>query len=313
MRILLLIIGCLACFACCEKNEATEQDKNPKNNPKPPQASTQGIPLTWKEATISGKSFSHAALLIPFQRKGDSFYFQVDLGAEQSAVYQGALSLVDTTANSNDNKVTSHFALKDSVFRQAFLTSSKPSSPEALTTINGKPIAGILGYDFFADLHVTIDYVNNRFYFGNPPVEVVAPGSFEPIPSRVRNKKVQFKLRDTAFWVIFDTGSSLFDMITNKAEWETLTQGTVNDTLRIPAEKSNAPQDQVLYGAAIQKNMALQNIALKGQKGYFMKGRDIPFGRLSSGASGIMGNKPFIDKAILTLNPSQNAFQMAIP
>lgn len=311
MRQLILGLATIALLTGCEKDQGNDP-KGSKDEPEPPQHPKQGVQLSWKGEQIGDRYFKEAAMLVPFYSANDSFYFQVDLGAEQSVVYQGALGLVDTTFNTGSSKPMIHFNVNDSAFDNSFSIAEEPSKSSELTSINGNKVAGILGYDFFGSLHFTLDYNNDRLYFGNPPASTALPEEFEPITSRVRNNKIQFKLNGSPLWLIFDTGSSLFDIITNQDQWQNLTSSTITDTLRIPADKTNGATSQILHGSRIVKDIGIGGINLNNHRAHYMRERSIPFNRLSPGSSGIIGNNPFIDRAIINLNPRLNQFKIAL-
>lgn len=86
----------------------------------------------------------------------------------------------------------------------------------------------------------------------------------------------------------------------------------MQDTLTVPAENNNGNTDQVFFGSKIKSDVEVGPLSLHDHMAYYPGYGNIPFGQLSPGSSGIIGNNLFIKQAIITLDPQQNQFVIAL-
>lgn len=180
------------------------------------------IPFTWKGDSINGQWDDHAAMLIPvqFSHCPYTFYMQFDLGspyslfytnkmAAISARYPKAVQVTDTT------KKLSGFSFAAGGMK--ILAKEMVMRPLGNAAVNRAPqpyeIVGTLGTDLIDERQVLIDYPGRRITINYQPkdqpelADLYYQGRRILLPSLIRGKRSI---------LYFDTGSSAFELLTDK-------------------------------------------------------------------------------------------------
>lgn len=180
------------------------------------------VPFTWKGDSVNGQWDEHAAMLIPikFINCPYTFYMQFDLGspyslfytnkmAAISARYPKAVQVTDTTTKLSGFQFSTggmKILAKEIVVRQlgAATISWTQQQPE---------IVGTLGVDLIDGRQVLIDYPGKRIMINyrskrKPELaDLYYSGRRILFPALIRGKQSI---------LYFDTGSSAFELLTNK-------------------------------------------------------------------------------------------------
>jgi len=208
------------------------------------------IPFQWQEAQLGGHNFPHAALFVPGTLPGLGNlrgWFQFDLGAPTSVLYGAALlpeqrHLITQlepvgTAIFNGQKhplvnTACHVGpwhLERLVYLEEFGDRGE--------TIQGHPILGTIGSDSVREYILALDYPHQRLArLTTLPPAWEQERAWAPLQvSDHGHILLQVEVDGAPRWVIFDTGSSLFHLLTDAQQWNQLTTGQVTETFPISA------------------------------------------------------------------------------
>lgn len=246
MRSLRVYMLLLAAILFCTALPAQQSKEQPwqwtiKSTPK----DVSGIPWArfyWIGAKLGGKQFDKSAMMIPVQVQGSPYYFnfQFDMGADVTMIYgKNAESI---------NKKHPEIELKDPTFIFGDFT-AKCSSPvflrenygsnvrkfEAIPNAKGENI-GTIGADMFRNKVVIIDYPKERFSILDEIPAIYATATMTDFTLE-RNGRIllPMQLRGQNYKIMFDNGSSIFQLITSTANIDKFSKAGVTETMKIPA------------------------------------------------------------------------------
>jgi len=276
------------------------------------------IPFSWESMKLGNRTFDKAAMIVPFKIEGvdADFTLQFDLGATSSMLYGNS---IDYFLNKNNalkaklDTITKRFFIqntKNGGFRNldARLGSVKyifddmayfKGFGDTLTIDSikkGKPIRiGTLGAPFFKDKVLIIDYPNRRFLILDSLNEK-EKGDFDFVDARfdMGTLKIPFTIDGTPYWLMFDTGSSIFAIMTDKQHYNMFTGNTQVDSLGI----SSWGQTKMVYGKQINKPVKLGNTNLSDNYVYMMPGNDWDDFYKQEKIVGLTGNAFFLNNVI---------------
>jgi hypothetical protein len=191
-------------------------------------------PIHWESGKIGGRTVERAALMVPVQLDGKSarLLMQLDLGADVSLFHSGAYEqLFGKRASPEDRPKKLSFSgvfggarVKD--YSMYVVPRKHPPAPGDRLIL-----VGTLGADFFQKRILVLDFVRQRICI--LAVGAVLPASLEKpaefVPLAFRNSKIIVPLTindktETDFF--YDTGASLFPIVTTAARWKALTGRT---------------------------------------------------------------------------------------
>lgn len=196
--------------------------ESPVNQLKVPDK-TFTIPFIWKGDSINGQWDEHAAMLIPvkFRNCPNTFYMQFDLGSPYSLFYTNKMATIGArcpkTIQATDT-TTKLSGFQFSTGGMKILAKEILMRPLGNTTVSWAPqrleIVGTLGVDLIDDRQVLIDYpgkriVINYHHSSHKPelADLYYSGRRILFPSSIRGKQSI---------LYFDTGSSAFELLTDK-------------------------------------------------------------------------------------------------
>jgi hypothetical protein len=276
------------------------------------------IPFSWESMTIGNREFDKGAMFVPFKIDGvdADFTLQFDLGATSSMLYGNK---IDYFLN-NNNLLK---AKLDTTTKRFFIQNTKNGGFRNLDTRlgsvkyifddmayfkgfgdtltvdsikKGKPIRiGTLGAPFFKDKVLIIDYPNQRFLILDS-LNAKAEGDFDFVDARLDmgTLKIPFNIGGTPYWLMFDTGSSIFAIMTDKQHYNTFTGNTPVDSLGI----SSWGQTKMVYGKQINKPVKLGNATLPNNYVYMMPGNDWDDFYKQEKIIGLTGNAFFLNNVV---------------
>lgn len=187
-------------------------------------AGTHTIPLQWKGDSLNGQWEPQAYLLIPVSVPGCSrrLYMQFDTGSPFTLLYRPALKTVHKAFPATTYLQQLNDTLTNFHFRAGPLPILLHKAPAidhggAATGPNAPLIIGTIGTDLIDNKIVTIDYAGLQLTIGD-----TLPASWRQqasagfnyamrrilLPGRLKNKKTI---------LYFDSGSSAFELLTDKA------------------------------------------------------------------------------------------------
>lgn len=180
------------------------------------------IPFIWKGDSINGQWDEHAAMLIPvkFINCPYTFYMQFDLGSPYSLFYTNKMAAISArypkTIRATDT-TTKLSGFQFSTGDMKILAKEIFMRPLGNSTVSWAPqypeIVGTLGVDLIDDRQVLIDYPGKRivinYHSKHKPelADLYYSGKRILFPSSIRGKQSI---------LYFDTGSSAFELLTDK-------------------------------------------------------------------------------------------------
>jgi len=276
------------------------------------------IPFSWESMKLGNRIFDKAAIIVPFKIDGidADFTLQFDLGATSSMLYGNS---IDYFLNKNSalktklDTTTKRFMIqgsKNGGFKNldAHLGSIKYTFDDmayfkgfgdTLTVDSikkGKPIRiGTLGAPFFKDKVLIIDYPNQRFLILDS-LSAKAASDFDFVDARLDmgTLKIPFTIDGTPNWLMFDTGSSIFAIMTDQQHYNAFTGNTPVDSLGI----TSWGQIKMVYGKQINKPVKLGNATLSDNYVYMMPGNDWDDFYKQEKIVGLTGNAFFLNNVV---------------
>lgn len=223
------------------------------------------IAFQWEGSSLGSRYFDKAFMYVPFQIESvpHRFKVQFDLGATNSMLYGNAVApyllaypelaakldtlnkpfRIQDRQNGSFKDVEIHlenttYRLKDLMYFKGFgeiLTADSISSPT-------EKHVGTLGASFFKNKILIIDYPNKRLAVLDS-LDLETEKRFDFLECRIEKGRVKipFNINDKTQWAMFDTGSSIFPLVTNKKYFKKLTDSSVTDTLTVSSWGKNFP------------------------------------------------------------------------
>lgn len=277
------------------------------------------IAFSWESAKIGNRTFDKAAIVAPFKIDGvdADFTLQLDLGATSSMLYGNSIDCFLTRNNVLNKKLDTankrymiegrmnggfttfdthiggvKYAFSDMAYFKGFGDTLTDDSIK-----KAKPIRiGTLGAPFFKDKVLIIDYPNQRFLVLDS-LDKTSADSFEFVDARLDlgTLKIPFTIDGTTYWLMFDTGSSIFAIMTNQEYYNMFTGNTPVDSLGI----SSWGQIKQVYGKQINKPVKLGSATLQQSYVYMMPGNDWDDFYKQEKIIGITGNAFFLNNMIV--------------
>ena len=278
---------------------------------------------------MRGHKFEKAAIFLNFKIDSfpNRFSAQFDTGAESFFKENTISSFIENntklskkldskSGNKNLNNLPVKLALtnlnlkfKDTVIIQKkvlfYPNTGKIFTKEQFNT--SRIHLGTLGVDLLKNKILIMDYTSKRL------------AVLEEIPSNFRIKKstpfvldhinrvhLPIKLRGNSFYVMFDTGSSVFSLLTsNKTVWDKVKRNSNIDTLSV----SSFGKYYDVYGSTIEEDIYLMDMNLKDHKMHYSS-RPMNDTYLNGiKVIGTTGNKLFLDK-VIAINYKNNSLNI---
>jgi hypothetical protein len=191
-------------------------------------ATTYTIPFIWQGDSINAKWEPYTAFLIPVKLPNctKQFYMQFDLGSPYSLFYKNKLASIQAKfpasikQNIADSKLTnfSFKAGKVEVLATEIVNKQFDSIPINWSNKNGIEIIGTLGADFIDNKTMIIDYPNKRMTISNEiPKKLKAKLTLTDFVYASKSILLPAKVSDKETLLFFDTGSSMYELLTNKS------------------------------------------------------------------------------------------------
>ncbi|NVO85650.1 hypothetical protein [Hymenobacter terrestris] len=283
------------------------------------------FPFIWHTAKFSGKEYK-AAILVPVKVKDLSanFIAQFDLGSDATMLYGEALknyfatpaqlyAQLDTTRSGMSDSGIRNYGTKGlpisfgttQVAHPLFMAGYGDLVPvDSLYTKSQKSV-GTIGGDFVAGKVLVIDYPQQRMCVLDS-VDAYWQSKTTFVKSRVRNNRMHIPLTigSRTYWVLFDTGSSLFTLTTDEQTWRGIARpGGPTDTLVVnswgkPVAFYAAPAQLAVYLGAQQLPPASAWFTRDQRQLEFMKAAKI---------DGLTGNALF-QNDVIVLDFKRNRF-----
>jgi len=276
------------------------------------------IPFRWEGADFGEQHFDKAAMFVMAElpEVGLSGLFQFDLGAPSSVLYENDVKdvLPELQARINPDKhimlngveypVISTPLILNPQIRQEHIGLLKDfGEGDGGVTEDGVRVLGTIGADMVAGKCLLIDFPQERLAIvEQAPAELVEEAIFTPMQkSPFGHTLLQVTVDGEQKWVMFDTGSSIFELLTDKEQWPALTDGQVIDKMEVPAWGNL----QTVYGGAVQVKISLGGMPLHIRKAYRIDLEQLVEFDRQHNLLGAMGNAPLLDYTIILDFPRQ--------
>lgn len=194
-------------------------------------------PIYWKESTLEGVEVEKSSFYIPVKLKGieEKLFMQFDLGAPQTMLYNNTLSafcekypkLKNDTVQKENYSIFNNANMKindNQVLKANKLYVLKDFGQSNIDTTF--IVIGTFGYDILGDNVLILDFKSNQLAIcENIPMEMKSKVTYIKgadlkkfpiiLPFRLGNKKIR---------LFFDTGSSMFPILTGTSRLKKLSK-----------------------------------------------------------------------------------------
>ncbi|GEM_PF-2131328 len=270
----------------------------------------------WQGADLGGRYFPHAVMYLLATLPGLEDlqgWFQFDLGAPTTMLYAEAFTAEQKASLMRFQQRERHAIINGK--EAPLLDLPLRVGPWQITPVawyrdfgdedtlpDGKPVLGTIGADFVRKHILAVDFPGQRL----ARLECL-PASWEKAAHWT-----SLRLTDQGHIVIevevdghprqamFDTGSSIFELLTDASQWLQLSKGNVTHTLSITAWG----ETKKISGGSLKAQVRLGGMALPLQTVHYNEEemwRDF-FSHYD--VVGIIGNAPFLEHAIVLDFPS---------
>jgi len=263
------------------------------------------IPFTWHGEFINNKRYDKLAIVLPFGASNgirEIKTIQLDTGCDNTffddVEYLNSNKLKKDElknillAKIDSSSIQSYFCIMDNKLKKQFHCDS-------LTTrkVNHRSI-GTIGSDIFQNKILLIDYPNTRFCILDSIDDEYKKNFI------LTNMEIKYKLplipiiiKQETKWVIFDTGSSNFEIITSKTEWYNI----INKSLPVdtcgPFNSWGTPT--YLYGSSIINDCEIEGYKFQESKIWYSdysRGENL---LKALGVFGITGNALYLNNVVM--------------
>jgi hypothetical protein len=266
-------------------------------------------PFTWASSEMGNAVNPHAAMLLPVQVRGceRTFFMQFDLGSPYTVFYKDKLqSLADTMGG------VSLVSREDKVFVQNFsfaMDKLTVTAAEAQVITYGEKInwtdssaveiIGTAGADLIEGRVLVVDFPRARLFLGDSlPDSLEANAVFTPLEFKHRRVLLPVVLNGKTTSLLFDSGTSAFELLTNEKQWSSLAKAGAS----VKSFGVNSwGKTLTVYSVPTDHFIKFGTLALPIKNVHRIEGTSFIQNMLMrfSGMGGMIGNKIFIDRIII--------------
>ncbi|MFN5795142.1 MAG: hypothetical protein ACK455_10100 [Bacteroidota bacterium] len=303
-KLAIAIFGLTVFFSSCKSSKKSSENFIPENLTEK---------FYWSPVEISGRHFDKAAMYLPISLDtvSELHYSQFDLGSDWTILYQNNFKSItaynylkfDSLSDSNPERPL--FMIKDVDLNIGKINFGKRNVlgfynyGEPILRKKNAPVSensiGTIGADIFQNKIVVINFPNQTISVldtTNSALENYF--SFEKC--KIENKRIMVPiiLNGKTHFFMYDTGSSLFPMMTSFSNWKEITNQTINDTLSV----ANFGNPLIMFGSNASKEINIGRNTLADFAVYYAKDNnfDKMFEQLK--CDGIIGNAFFFNTTI---------------
>lgn len=265
------------------------------------------IPFMWSSDTLFGRRMERLAIflrgkVLPIGKEGA---FQFDLGAPRSVIYGNAFDpdvldghTTGKTAILNGREVPVldlSISVGDVAIEEPLLLRDFGEGE-----IEGLPIIGTVGADLVDGRILICDFPNRRLAVLDSLPEGLVSGLHFTEMKRAPDGHMllRAKVGGRETYVMYDSGSSIFGLLTTREIWETLTNGEITDSFRITAWG----KVYTVYGGRMKGRILLGGEPLPVEVVHYVSMPGFGDFLKRNGAVGIVGNRPFWNGTIVLDN-----------
>jgi hypothetical protein len=212
------------------------------------------IPFNWEGGTLAGRHFDKVAITVPISLDNlpHKFKMQLDLGAVTTQVYGNAIApylekypalqakfdssrhfYIQNQKNGKLVGVNLHLGKVDFGVRDLGYFKNFGDKLTAKTLADKREVhVGTLAPDLFQNQVLIIDYPHHRLCVTDKVPAAYAGASFQPFKLKDGRIKIPLRINGQSEDLLFDTGSSLFALLTTRQQAVAITTGTVQDSIK---------------------------------------------------------------------------------
>lgn len=275
------------------------------------------IPFNWEGAEVSGKYFDKLAMTIPVSvdKLPHKFNLQLDLGATNTVFYGNSInsylekysnlkSKIDTTLTFRIQSQT-NYKLKNVELKLGKVNFGKINigifknfgdeiPKDSINTKTEKHI-GTIAPDLFQDKILIIDYAKKRICVTEKLPKEYSNATFLPYKIKEGRIKIPLNIDGKNEDLLFDTGSSLFSLITTEERANKITVDKVIDSLEI----SSWGEYYMVYGKEGKSNVKFGSKTLNQSIIYYDKQKGNETFYKEEEIWGITGNAYFLNNIVI--------------
>ncbi|WP_312418830.1 hypothetical protein [Epilithonimonas sp.] len=265
-----------------------DQKFKPENNYLTVKNESGNIPITWL-----GNDKNVLLLPIHFSGNAETYYLQFDTGSPYTVFYSNQIKNIKEISTNSERAKTSFFIGKTKISSNRFKIFNKGKNEEK----DEIKIIGTIGSDILEDRKTVINFKDNQVAFNLNQI----PNEFKNQLFDFRFKKrriiISGKLKDKERKFLYDSGTSAYELLTYKEEWQNLK--TPNSKINI--EKAQSWNNVLTtYTTDCKENIQFKNKLIPVKQVTYVEGfSDAQFSMMKySGMTGMLGNKIFMNNSI---------------
>lgn len=275
------------------------------------------VPFNWLGDSIGDKYFENLAMTVPvtIDKLPYKFQMQFDLGAVTTVIYGNTIkpylakhpslnAKLDTTLvfliEGKRNFMFKNISLKlgkqkfENINIGHFANFGTNIHPDSIKTNTIKHI-GTIAPDLLENKILIIDYPNKRLRITKKIPKEYQDVSFVDLIVNDGRIFLPFKINEKQEDLLFDTGSSIFSLLTTEEKANNIAQQAISDSLKIPSWG----QQITLYGKKVIAPIELGNKKLEDITVFYDKEKMMDGFLKEENIWGITGNSFFLNNTII--------------
>ncbi|MBX2873613.1 MAG: hypothetical protein KTR30_15975 [Saprospiraceae bacterium] len=272
--------------------------------------SSGAVPIQW----VKSKDSDFAAMYLPIQFEGvpDTFYLQFDTGAPSTLLYKKSMlaikerypdqmGFLDSTSTITEQT----FALGEmEVYSKQFKLYERGEKPISWDS-KRKVKIGTLGADMIDKVPTVMDFDRHQCYFGKDLPDFGQEIKFHDLRFRLRKVLIPAEVAGKKRKLLHDSGSSGFELITNKRNWERLSKegAEPEEAFKVRSWK----RQLTAFNIASDKQIEFEEVTIPLQQVTYIKGTSLlqRLGTQATGLGGMIGNQIFLGKVLMLDCPNR--------
>lgn len=275
------------------------------------------IKFNWIGDSVSCRFYDKLAMIIPVtvENLPQKFNMQLDLGAVNTVFYgnsfkpfvennPGFKSKIYSSLTSDiNNKIYYKFRNVDLTldgvpFVKRDILDFRDFGeviPKDSIFSNSEKHIGTLAPDLFQNKVLIIDYPHKRICVTENVPKQFSKAAFQKFKIKYGRIKIPFIIDGKEHYLLFDTGSSIFSLLTKKTSATGISQNSISDSLKI----SSWGEYYMVYGKRTNVKIQFGKKELKPTLVYYDEIKKNDFFYDQENIWGITGNAYFLDRVIL--------------
>lgn len=273
--------------------------------------------FTMNGATVDGRYIPNVTLNIPVSIDALPYEFtmQLDLGAVNTTLYGNSIQPYMVKYPSLKNKIDStktfviqnkkniklsgvNLKMGDVQFKTIdiglFANYGDVYTVDSLQTKSSKHI-GTIGPDLFQDKVLVIDYPNKKICIYKELPNAYSKSNFDNFKMQYGRILIPFDIDGNKEMLMFDTGSSMFSLLTVRNNAKLISDGKIVDSLSV----NSWGNLMAVYSSKVNTDVKFAGIKLPETNVHFLDNAQFENGFKQLGIWGITGNAYFTNNTVI--------------